>query len=376
MSHRHSGTHDRKSMWGAAQARLDEATVARRSPIADAGKTDGAGRASCSGDAATASEGSVGREGGGEAATEAASWRDGVGAANDERLGAADGSAAAPLTGTGTATGTGTGTTTGTAAATALLGRDGESHGALGAMASAAAGTRGGARSAAGGARVERGAQGRSVAGAGGGGGLGGGAGGLGGGGFGSSGGGVGGGGGETLLSERDLKAIERENPEGLTSVQVVDVFARRGIRFSEATFRKFVQKGLLPRSRRVGRKGKHQGSLGLYPPTTVRRINGIKRLQAEGHTIEDIGRRFLRYRDEIEALERGFGTLFDGYEEELAKPHFDTKARKLLKKDIDETREHALELLKQIESIERRVVGPMDRPPGAGAPEGAEDLL
>jgi DNA-binding transcriptional MerR regulator len=197
-----------------------------------------------------------------------------------------------------------------------------------------------------------------------------------GGGGTPAGGGGGGGAGGDALLPERDLKAIEREHPEGLTSVQVVDSFARRGIRFSEATFRKFVQKGLLPRSRRVGRKGKHQGSLGLYPATTVRRINVIKRLQAEGHTIEDIGRRFLRYRDEIESLERGLTTLLDGFDEELRAPHFDTKARKLLKKDLDETREHALELLKQLESIERRVVGPTDRPPGAGAPGGAEDLL
>lgn len=185
-----------------------------------------------------------------------------------------------------------------------------------------------------------------------------------------------GGAGGEDLLPERDLKGIEKEFPDGLTSVQIVDFFGRRGIRFSEATFRKFVQKGLLPRSRRVGRKGKHQGSLGMYPATTVRRINAIKRLQAEGHTIEDIQRRFLRYRDEIEALERSFTTLFDGFDEELAAPRFDTRARKALKKDLDDAREHALELLKEIERIEREVVGPMDSPPSAGAPGGAEDLL
>ena len=196
------------------------------------------------------------------------------------------------------------------------------------------------------------------------------------GGGSGAGGGGGGSSGEGDLLSERELKVIEKEHPEGLTSVQVVDLLARRGIRFSEATFRKFVQKGLLPRSRRVGRKGKHQGSLGMYPPTTLRRINVIKKLQADGHTIEDIGRRFLRYRDEIEALERSLTGILDGFEDELRAPHFDVKARKQLKKDLDDTREHALDLLKQIETFERRVVGPIDRPPGAGAPGGAEDLL
>src|SRR5262245_18402737 len=76
------------------------------------------------------------------------------------------------------------------------------------------------------------------------------------------------------FISERDLRTIHRDFPEGLTSVHIVDIFTTRGIRFSEATFRKYVQQGLLPRSRRVGRKGKHHGSLGLYPSTTVRRIN------------------------------------------------------------------------------------------------------
>jgi DNA-binding transcriptional MerR regulator len=159
--------------------------------------------------------------------------------------------------------------------------------------------------------------------------------------------------------------------------VQVVDIFTRRGIRFSEATFRKYVQQGLLPRSRRVGRKGKHQGSLGLYPATTVRRINVIKRLQAEGHTIEDIQRRFLRYRDEIEVLERGLHTLLDGFDSELRAPHFDTGTRQLVKKDLNEARNHALELLKLLEGIERRVAGQAERQTGGAGPGGgAEDLL
>jgi DNA-binding transcriptional MerR regulator len=178
------------------------------------------------------------------------------------------------------------------------------------------------------------------------------------------------------LLSEREVKAIESDHPEGLTSVQVVDVFTRRGIRFSEATFRKYVQQGLLPRSRRVGRKGKHQGSLGLYPASTIRRINDIKRLQAENHTIEEIQQQILRFRDDLEALERNLATLFSGFEEELDRPQFDPGTRKQLKKDLADAQLAAEELLTQLSSIERRVVGPTERPPGGGAPGGAEDLL
>jgi len=66
------------------------------------------------------------------------------------------------------------------------------------------------------------------------------------------------------LLKEEELRAIEGTYPHGITAVQIVDAFTSRGIKFSEASFRKYVQQGLLPRSRRVGRKGKHRGSLGV----------------------------------------------------------------------------------------------------------------
>ena len=47
------------------------------------------------------------------------------------------------------------------------------------------------------------------------------------------------------LLEDRELDEIERSWPDGLTSRQIVDVFETRGIRFSEATLRKYVQLGL-----------------------------------------------------------------------------------------------------------------------------------
>jgi hypothetical protein len=179
------------------------------------------------------------------------------------------------------------------------------------------------------------------------------------------------------LLSDKELRQIEKDYPDGLTAVQVVHIFTERGIRFSEATFRKYVQQNLLPRSRRVGRKGKHQGSLGLYPVTTPRRINAIKRLMAENYTIEDIQRQFLRYRDEIETIERGLDTVLSGFEEDLGAPHFDGETRKGLKKELAEARSRAEDLLKRLEGIERRVAEPHKRESGgASGPGGAEDLL
>src|SRR6185503_10502168 len=66
--------------------------------------------------------------------------------------------------------------------------------------------------------------------------------------------------------SEGELDALESAHPEGLSVQQIVEAFAAHGEKLTEATFRKYVQLGLLPRSVRVARKGKRRGSQGLYP--------------------------------------------------------------------------------------------------------------
>ena len=52
------------------------------------------------------------------------------------------------------------------------------------------------------------------------------------------------------LFTDDELRHIEEENPDGLTAERIDDLFASRGLRFSEATFRKYVQRGLVRRSR------------------------------------------------------------------------------------------------------------------------------
>src|ERR1041385_2917739 len=120
------------------------------------------------------------------------------------------------------------------------------------------------------------------------------------------------------LLKEEDLRAIEGTYPGGITAVQIVDAFTSRGIKFSEASFRKYVQQGLLPRSRRVGRKGKHRGSLGVYPAKTIRRNNSVKQLMADGHTIEEIQDQFLAYTDLIENVSEGLTQLWARLDQDL----------------------------------------------------------
>jgi hypothetical protein len=185
----------------------------------------------------------------------------------------------------------------------------------------------------------------------------------------------------QRFLEDPVLEELERLHPDGLSLAQVIEAFASQGLHLSEATFRKYVQYGLLGRSRRVGRKGKHQGSLGLYPATTVRRVNAIKQMMAASYTIEDIQRSFLRFADEIEVLRRGLTQLLSGFEHELTRGSFPADRRRGLARELQAIGKLGDEVMQRVESLERQLVSPLERAArerafGSGAKGGAGELL
>jgi len=147
------------------------------------------------------------------------------------------------------------------------------------------------------------------------------------------------------------MEEIERLNPEGLTLAQVIEAFETRGLHLSEATFRKYVQLGLLPRSRRVGEKGKHRGSKGLYPASAARRIHVIKALMDEGMTLEDIRHSFIFFRGQLDGVERSLDELFAALEKAVAeKPELRPSRRKELERLLAESRKQANQFVKDME--------------------------
>lgn len=177
------------------------------------------------------------------------------------------------------------------------------------------------------------------------------------------------------LLAEEELKAIESTYADGITAVQIIELFTNRGIKFSEATFRKYVQQGLLPRSRRVGRKGKHRGSLGVYPSKTVRRINTVKSLMADGHTIEEIQGQFLQYTDLVEGVAEHLDELHARLRDDIER--LALAVRKPLERELADARRDGDRLVHQLTDLARRVAAPRtDSLRLAGAAGGAEDLL
>ena len=159
-----------------------------------------------------------------------------------------------------------------------------------------------------------------------------------------------------TLLDAAEIDALESAFPEGLSSGEVVDAFCRRGIRFSEATFRKYVQLGLLPRSTRVGTKGKHKGSRGIYPVATLRQINEIKRMMALDYTIEEIRSEFAFVGGELEELRRLLWHIVGKLEESIAAERGGDIRAKGARKQIEEAKRSAEQLMELIEAAARSI--------------------
>ena len=156
--------------------------------------------------------------------------------------------------------------------------------------------------------------------------------------------------------SEEELEAIEQDHSEGMSVQQIVEAFTARGTRLSEATFRKYVQLGLLPRSVRVGRKGKHRGSQGLYPATAVRQIDHIRRLMQQGFTMEEIQKEFLFVRGDIDALSRQLNRVYQAIENAVHDQQRETAEDPRVSDALNEVRELGKELVERLEVIERRL--------------------
>ena len=151
--------------------------------------------------------------------------------------------------------------------------------------------------------------------------------------------------------SEQQLAAFERMHADGVSVQTLVEAFAAVGTPLTEATFRKYVQLGLLPRSVRVGRKGKHRGSQGLYPATVVRRIEGIRRLMAQGFTIDEIQREFFFARGDVEELSRSLERVYAAIEKVV-----EGRGDELAGRQLEEAKKLGAQLLEQLDAIEQRM--------------------
>lgn len=154
------------------------------------------------------------------------------------------------------------------------------------------------------------------------------------------------------ILRPEELARIERDYATGLPARVILEIFRPHQVALSEATFRKYVQAGLLPRSKRVGRKGKHRGSQGLYPVESVRRINAIKKMMAQGHTLEEIKKSFVFFKNQIDQVDRELTEVFNGFESELKGRPFGNKHKRALVSELSQLRHRADALVRAVSKL------------------------
>ena len=157
------------------------------------------------------------------------------------------------------------------------------------------------------------------------------------------------------MIDAETLTQLEKAHAAGLSSAEILDVFARHDVQLSEATLRKYVQLGLLPRSVRVGRKGKHQGSQGIYPVGVVRQILRIKQMMGESYTIDQIQREFLFIRSEVEQLESMLTRIFKKLDGVL-KERKAERVTSAVQRDVGDARSLSKELMARLEAIETKL--------------------
>lgn len=156
-------------------------------------------------------------------------------------------------------------------------------------------------------------------------------------------------------LAEEELLSVERGNPEGVTSQQVLTWLEERGVKFSEATLRKYVQLGLLPHSTRVGRKGSQKGSQGVYPASIIRQIVEIKRLLELDFSIEQIKQEFLVVRGQIDVIEQKLSQVFEALEQRVGSES-DNLPTEQLRRQVRSLRREASNLVEQLREFETRL--------------------
>lgn len=153
-------------------------------------------------------------------------------------------------------------------------------------------------------------------------------------------------------LNSRQIAEIERENADGLSSAQILEVFSGAGAKLSEATLRKYVQLGLLPRSRRVGQKGKHRGSRGIYPVEVIRRVDEIRRAMKEGATLEDLAKAAQATRAKLSHARVSLEEALDSAEQDLGARELDRASRASLKAILGQLKKDAKDWLKALDKL------------------------
>lgn len=156
-------------------------------------------------------------------------------------------------------------------------------------------------------------------------------------------------------FTDEELSRIEESHPRGISSEEIVRQCQDKGIKLTEAALRKYVQQGLLPRSRRVGMDTKQRGSQGMYPASIVRQIQRLKFLM-ETFTIEEIQRGSFFLRADVEELEQSIEKVLGSLSSAIESSRSQAQVACLVEQELEGARHLAADLLAKVTRVEHHL--------------------
>lgn len=166
------------------------------------------------------------------------------------------------------------------------------------------------------------------------------------------------------LFGNAELKRIEEAHKHGISCKDIVALFKGKGVRFSAPALRRYVQLGLIPRSKRIGKRGRYKGSSGLYPVETVRIVMQIKQALDDGCTLEEIRFGNAVLAGEVQTFRHTSNQLLEHFEQAI-QYHSNKKRRLLLKKMLQKHRKALAHEALFLERLAERIGQPkFETPP------------
>jgi hypothetical protein len=91
-----------------------------------------------------------------------------------------------------------------------------------------------------------------------------------------------------------------------------------------------------------------------VYPAKTIRRINAVKQLMADGYTIEEIQGQFLLYTDLVEGVAEHLAELWTRLSADVAK--LEPAQRKGLERELGDARRDGDRVVERLGDLTRKV--------------------
>jgi len=155
------------------------------------------------------------------------------------------------------------------------------------------------------------------------------------------------------LLDEDELVDIEGRYPKGISSREIVDLFASRVCASRKRPCASTCSSVSCRDRCGWAARASTAGLAACTRPAWSGGVNQVKSMMARNLTIEDIQRSFVQFKEEIEGVSKGLRDLIASFEREAKGPALSPQRRQEIEREIEAAKHAAGELVRRISDLE-----------------------